>query len=141
MFSDDQWWQRLQQLEKSVQELNRALADLKKMAGDRPSAHRTRAGDHHSPSAAGPNLDLMAELQALEDLSAHKRPKARDRHEQAVTVMEGFDQIEELLIDDQLGQPAAAPFNAGEETFIAEEEANVPEGKKFNPFKSVIDPW
>ncbi|QHV01065.1 GspE/PulE family protein [Synechocystis sp. CACIAM 05] len=141
MSPNDQWWQRLQQLEKSVQELNRALADLKKMAGDRPSAPRTHAGDCHSPSAVGPNLDLMAELQALEDLSAHKRPKARDRNEQAVTVMEGFDQIEELLIDDQLGQPAAAPFNAGEETFIAEEEANVPEGKKFNPFKSVIDPW
>ena len=55
--------------------------------------------------------------------------------------MEGFDQIEELLIDDQLGQPAATPFRAGEETFIAEEEANAPESKKFNPFKSVIDPW
>ncbi|MBE9241860.1 type II/IV secretion system protein, partial [Synechocystis salina LEGE 00041] len=85
-------------------------------------------------------LDLMAELQALEDLSAHKKPKVRDRHDQNITVMEGFDKIEELLIDE-LEPSSAAPPNAGEETFIAEEETNSPEQGKLNPFKSVIDPW
>ncbi|MBE9254607.1 type II/IV secretion system protein [Synechocystis salina LEGE 00031] len=137
---NDQWWQRLQQLEKSVQELNRTLADLKKMAGDRPSAPRPHIAPPHPPSASGPNLDLMAELQALEDLSAHKKPKVRDRHDQNITVMEGFDKIEELLIDE-LEPSSAAPPNAGEETFIAEEETNSPEQGKLNPFKSVIDPW
>lgn len=140
VFPNDQWWQRLQQLEKSVQELNHALADLKKMVGDRPSGHLTHASDRHVPSVAGPNLDLMAELQALEDLSAQKRPNTRDRHDQAITVMEGFDQIEELLVNDEFGQSTAPSLNAGEETFVAE-EANAPEGKKVNPFKSVIDPW
>ncbi|WP_228015274.1 hypothetical protein [Synechocystis salina] len=54
--------------------------------------------------------------------------------------MEGFDKIEELLIDE-LDPPSAALPNAGEETFIAEEETNSPEQGKLNPFKSVIDPW
>ncbi|UAJ72762.1 type II/IV secretion system protein [Synechocystis sp. PCC 7339] len=137
---NDQWWQRLQQLEKSVQELNFALADLKKMAGDRHSAPRPHTAPPHPPSTSGSNLDLMAELQALEDLSAHKKPKVKNRHDQDITVMEGFDKIEELLIDE-LDPPSAAPPNAGEETFIAEEETNSPEQGKLNPFKSVIDPW
>ncbi|AIE75130.1 MULTISPECIES: GspE/PulE family protein [unclassified Synechocystis] len=127
---NDQWWQRLQQLENSVQELNQALADLKKMAGDRPSRTRPAPAPHL-------NLDLMAELRALEDLSAHKKPKPKE--DQDATLLGDFNDIEELLIDELNPLPPA--LDAKEATFISEEPLDNPGQDKFNPFKSVIDPW
>lgn len=132
-----EWWQRLGQLEKSLEELNRAVADLKKNAGAPPIAPRKVAVPPLPPPQPDPSLDLMAELEALENLSAHK--KLKPKNDDDATLIRDFTDIEELLID-QPGQPVP-PLDAKEATLIGEEPFPPPEDSKFNPFRSIIDPW
>lgn len=134
-----EWWQRLEQLEKSLQELNQAVADLKKTAGAPPVTSRKIPVPPPPPSnpKPAPTLDLMAELEALENLSAHKKPKPKD--DEDATLIRDFADIEELLVNQtEKSSPALDPKEA---TLVSEEPFIPSENSKINPFKSVIDPW